>query len=77
LAALDSDATSHINSATVSFAVSFVITDYAYSQIICFKLCKLFMALHGCNGQQAAWAAQEYHGHHVLPEILMDDLKLT
>ncbi|KAF8231631.1 hypothetical protein L208DRAFT_1398602 [Tricholoma matsutake] len=29
----------------------------------------------GLNGQQAAWAAQKYHGHHVLPETLMDDLK--
>jgi hypothetical protein len=29
----------------------------------------------GLNSQQAAWAAWKYHGHHILPEILMDDLK--
>ncbi|KAF8221234.1 hypothetical protein L208DRAFT_1534263, partial [Tricholoma matsutake] len=29
---------------------------------------------HGLNGKQAAWASHKYHGHHALPETLMDDL---
>jgi len=28
----------------------------------------------GLDGKQAAWALKKYHGHHVLPESLMDDL---
>jgi len=27
----------------------------------------------GINVQQAAWAARQYHSHHVLPESLVDD----
>jgi hypothetical protein len=29
----------------------------------------------GLNGQQAIWAARQYHSHHVLLESLMDDLE--
>ena len=29
----------------------------------------------GLNGQQAAWAARKYRGHHILPENLMNDLE--
>jgi hypothetical protein len=29
---------------------------------------------HGLNGKQAAWAAQKYRGHRVIPESVMDDL---
>jgi hypothetical protein len=28
----------------------------------------------GLNGKQAAWAAQKYRGHQVIPESIMDDL---
>ena len=27
------------------------------------------------NGQQAAWAAHKYHGHHVIPQTIMGDLE--
>jgi len=26
----------------------------------------------GLDGKQAAWASKKYHGHHLLPESLMD-----
>ena len=29
---------------------------------------------HRLNGKQAAWAAQKYRGHRVIPEFVMDDL---
>jgi hypothetical protein len=29
----------------------------------------------GLSGKQAAWASKKYHGHHVLPESLMEDLE--
>ncbi|KIJ54262.1 hypothetical protein M422DRAFT_153768, partial [Sphaerobolus stellatus SS14] len=31
----------------------------------------------GLNGAQAAWAAQKYHGHHVLPEDIFTELEDT
>ena len=29
----------------------------------------------GLNGSQAAWAAQKYCGHRILPQRLMDDME--
>jgi len=29
----------------------------------------------GLNGQQAAWAARKYQGHHILPDSIMNDLE--
>jgi hypothetical protein len=29
----------------------------------------------GLNGKQATWAAKKYHGHHVIPETILQELE--
>ena len=29
----------------------------------------------GLNGKQAAWAAKKYHGHHMILDTILQDLK--
>ena len=29
----------------------------------------------GLDGEEAAWANKKYHGYHILPDKLMDEIK--